>query len=616
MVKVQLINMPFADINRPALSLTQLKAVSKDVPVDMEIVYLNQDFGHYFGADLFQGIADQYTAGLGDWMFRELAFPEEPDNADAYLGRHFPFGDPKTKAFKQALLEKRAGLRDFLEGLISKYQIDDARLVGYTSMFSQNVACFALSKMLKEHNPKIITTMGGANCETPMGQEIAKGVSQIDFVFSGPALISFPRLLGHLLEDDMDACHRIPGVFSKKNVAQLGFRDLAGEELPIDEPVMLDYRSFITSFDENFPDLEEEKLLTMETSRGCWWGARSHCTFCGLNGETMAYRAMSPNLAIKQFESLFSYADDCSHFVTVDNILPQNYTKEVFPRLDPPPHIDLFYEVKADLSEEELALLSEKRVKRVQPGIESLATSTLKLMKKGTTAFGNIIFLRNCALYDVVPAWNLLMGFPGEGENVYQKYMEDLPLLVHLPPPSGVYPVRFDRFSPYFTKADTYKLALRPYEFYKYVYPLDETSLANLAYYFQDTNYSADYIKAMTRWIGKLRQPVHTWERLWKNSSETGQCHPYLYFKSPTTIYDSRSGEPLEFQISDVARRVLDTLDRPRGFSTLATLLKEIPNFDPAREIASLQDKGLVFQEGQRYLNLVFPRKGSKLIRT
>ena len=30
--------------------------------------------------------------------------------------------------------------------------------------------------------------------------------------------------------------------------------------------------------------------LTFETSRGCWWGQKHHCTFCGLNGEGMGYR--------------------------------------------------------------------------------------------------------------------------------------------------------------------------------------------------------------------------------------------------------------------------------------------------------------------------------------
>jgi magnesium-protoporphyrin IX monomethyl ester (oxidative) cyclase len=32
----------------------------------------------------------------------------------------------------------------------------------------------------------------------------------------------------------------------------------------------------------------------IESARGCWWGARSHCTFCGLNGATVAFRARAP----------------------------------------------------------------------------------------------------------------------------------------------------------------------------------------------------------------------------------------------------------------------------------------------------------------------------------
>jgi hypothetical protein len=37
-----------------------------------------------------------------------------------------------------------------------------------------------------------VTVLGGANCEVPMGRVLAKNLSPIDFVFSGPALHSFP----------------------------------------------------------------------------------------------------------------------------------------------------------------------------------------------------------------------------------------------------------------------------------------------------------------------------------------------------------------------------------------------------------------------------------------
>ncbi len=136
--------------------------------------------------------------------------------------------------------------------------------------------------------------------------------------------------------------------------------------------------------------------------------------------------------------------------------------------------MEIFYEVKADLNEEEIAVLAKSGVTQIQPGIEALATSTLKLMKKGTTVFQNLKLLKLCSLYGVQPHWNLLLGFPGESEETYRKYVEMLPLLTHLHPPSGAYPVRFDRFSPYYYQAESYGLDLRPLDFYALIYPFKE----------------------------------------------------------------------------------------------------------------------------------------------
>ena len=38
--------------------------------------------------------------------------------------------------------------------------------------------------------------------------------------------------------------------------------------------------------------------LLFQTSRGCWWGAKQHCTFCGLNGQGMAYRSKVPRYRV------------------------------------------------------------------------------------------------------------------------------------------------------------------------------------------------------------------------------------------------------------------------------------------------------------------------------
>ena len=49
--------------------------------------------------------------------------------------------------------------------------------------------------------------------------------------------------------------------------------------------------------------------LLIETSRGCWWGERNHCTFCGLNGSSMSFDEMAPGRALELFDGLFAYGE-------------------------------------------------------------------------------------------------------------------------------------------------------------------------------------------------------------------------------------------------------------------------------------------------------------------
>lgn len=608
MYKIALINMPFADVNRPALSLTQLKyVVEKDLPAKVDIHYLNQEFGLLFGDELYTRISTEYIKGLGDWIFRHLAFPEVEDNADKYLMRHFPMQDDESMRIKEQILSTRAGLSDALDDMITRFNLVEADLVGFTSMFSQNVASFALANKLKNINKDVVIVMGGANCETPMGEEIAHCVPQVDYVFSGPSTISFKALVENLVSGNVDRCNAIDGVFTHENVERGTIEKRIGKEKPLDEFIPLDYDGFVNSFDQNFPEQKHTKRLLFETSRGCWWGERSHCTFCGLNSESMNYRAMGKDVAVEQFESIFKYADSCHYFSSVDNILAQKYTRDVIPFINPPDNVSIFYEVKPSLKDHEIKLLADKKVDVVQPGIESLATSTLKLMKKGSNVFGNILFLKNSLRYGVTPEWNLLVGFPGEKEAVYKKYMNELPDLVHLPPPGGCFPVRFDRYSPYFNEAEDYGLNLVPYEFYSQIYPFSEESIRNLAYYFQDSNYTAEYAVEMWKWITPLTGAVYEWAHAWEKDSANKV--PELYFLDENTIHDSRYKEVREIKISSVTRRVLQALDKPRTMPSLVTTTFGLEGLDIDSEMAFFKESKLLFEEDEKYLSLVMDGK-------
>jgi len=621
MFRVSLVNMPFAALTTPSLALTQLRSVLRSMfgdRVSVEILYLNHELARVIGLELYDRIAssvDGQNSGLGEWFFRQAAFPGQADNAEEYLGRYYPRRDPDREALKRSILERRVAAAAALAESVERHGLDRAQVVGLTSVFFQNTASLALARAVKLCSPEVVTVMGGANCEWPMGEVLARSVEHVDYVVSGPGLRSFPQLVGRLLDGEAGLGEPIAGV----HAAGAGrWSDPAlrlGEELDIDAPVELDYDDFLDTFEMTFPEGGATPHLLFETSRGCWWGERSQCTFCGLNGLTMQHRAMSPDRAVELIQHLFRYSPRCRYFEAVDNLLPKSYVADVLPRLRTPANATVFYEVKANLTPDEVEALARAGVRRVQPGIESLATSTLRLMRKGTTAFTNLRFLASCAEHGVEPAWNLLVGFPGEAEEVYEKYERDLPLLRHLPPPMGVFPVRFDRYSPYFAEVESFGLDLRPYDFYGLVYPWPDEVLADLAYYFMDHAFEADYQAAMIRWIDRLRAAVGSWQTMWAGRDRTAA--PELRFVSdrPGLILDSRSGAPVEHEVGEHGQAVLALLDGPKPASTIARRLGGLPGFDAEATLRRLAELGLVFQEGDRYLSLVLAAGGGRLAR-
>jgi ribosomal peptide maturation radical SAM protein 1 len=603
--------MPFANFMAPSLALTQLKSAvlsqTYSSAVSVDLVYANQDFAKYLGFEAYEFISGSMQAlyaGLGDWLFRGVAFPALADNRPEYLGRFFWKKTQESALVASMLEHKSLHIQRYLEEIIDAYSLDTADIVGFSSMFMQNVASFALARLLKKRNPQIITVIGGANCEFPMGQVIADKIRDIDYVFSGPSLISLPSFIQCYLDDSLQKAVQIPGIFVSSKSYPLRNAATIGQELDINTPIELNYQEFYEKLSTLAIAPKEKPIYPFETSRGCWWGQRAHCTFCGLNGESMAYRSMSPERAVDQFSEMFSHADKYAVFQSVDNILPKNYLTDVLPRLSPPNNVMIFYEVKADLSEDQLLVLKRAGVRLIQPGIESLATSTLKLMRKGTTAPQNIRFLKHCTLYGISPAWNLLVGFPGEGADVYRRYLEVLPLLAHLRPPSGVFPVRFDRFSPYHRNSKDYALDLAPMDFYSLVYPFETNALKSFAYYFSDRNVLAEYSVAVAKWLPKLEKAVSQWKARWTPGN--GELAPTLHFRRDTeSVCDTRSGRLVEHHVGRLGIEVLDYLARGVNREEVLKTFSAASGNKITTIIADIQERGLLFEEGDRLLSLV-----------
>lgn len=610
MLTVALVNLPLAPAEVPSIGLTQIRAAAVrrlGATVTIDIHYVNQEFAQMLGFDRYRELAEGNTwTGLGDWFFRPAAFPEEPDNTDEYLGQ---FGIQPTDPRISDLLEIRRGISGWIAQAARARQLVTADVVGFTSMFSQNTAVLGMARYLKQVNPGVITMIGGANCEDPMGRVLAARAPQLDLVFSGPGTESFPEVLsrivsGHAGRMPARLAAGIPGVLAGaphsrpvRTVEAGGYpgqagpgrarvlvsvgprpdeqREIAGQETPIDGgPLVLDYDSFLEDWEERLGGTGREPTLLIETSRGCWWGQRHHCTFCGLNGTGMWFRSMAAERALDEINRAAGYYPRCRRIASVDNIMPHNYLTDLLPHVRLPPDVTLFYEVKANLRRGDVATLAKAGVRHVQPGVEALSTPVLKLMRKGTTAAQNVALLRYCAAYRVFPSWNLLIGFPGECEDYYAEYLRFLPALFHLPPPSGVYPVRFDRFSPYFTDPDAFGLELRPAPFYRLVYPFPEADLRDLAYFFHDVRGSQPFKQNVARWLSPLRDIVSAWRARWGNADSWDfPDRPVLRLSRAGAgwqMTDTRGGRPLVTPVDSRQFALLRECDRPRSRASLA----------------------------------------------
>jgi ribosomal peptide maturation radical SAM protein 1 len=326
---------------------------------------------------------------------------------------------------------------------------EDYAAVGFTSTFEQNIASLALAKRIKAAHPHVAIVFGGANWEGEMGQELHRQFRFVDYVCSGEADESFPRLAALILADGVDEATFPPGIVYRKDGRTIS----TGRAAPVRDMDALpipDFADYFRDWSGSSAAPVAAPVLQVETSRGCWWGDKSHCTFCGLNGATLMYRSKSARRALEEMQHL-SDRWQITQLDAVDNILDMRYFSDLLPALaaDGRPW-EIFWETKANLSRAQVATLRAAGVTTIQAGIESLSDRVLKLMRKGTSGLRNVQLLKWCREQEVAVGWHLLYGFPGETRQDYEHMFAMLPAIEFLHPPRSFGRIRMDRFSPYF----------------------------------------------------------------------------------------------------------------------------------------------------------------------
>jgi ribosomal peptide maturation radical SAM protein 1 len=606
--KVLLLSMPFGALERPALGLSLLKARLTEAGFSCDVRYLNFTFAEFIGQEDYQWICYElpYTAFVGDWSFTSALYGERPAADNQY------FDEVLRKTWRMSetdiarILRVRSLIEYFLQHCLAALPFNEYAIIGFTSTFEQNIASLALAKRIKAAHPEIRIVFGGANWEAEMGQELHRQFPFVDYVCSGEAEESFPVLVRRVLDgQSIDRSSEIPGIVyraANNESIYTGQADLIREMdlLPIP-----DFSDYFAGLEQCTVGAGIVPTLLFETSRGCWWGAKSHCTFCGLNGGTMAFRSKSPRRALDELEYL---ADrwQTEMVEAVDNILDMKYFNDMLPALARARRsLQLFYEVKANLSRRQIGLLREAGVSRIQPGIESMSDHILKLMRKGTTALRNIQLLKWCAEANITAEWNILYGFPGETEEDYRKMLELLPAIRHLRPPTACGPVRLDRFSPYYNAPAEFGLRdVRPIAAYTYLYPFEPQSLQKIAYYFD-----YDYERAVDP-RGYATEVIE-YAADWARNPERGTLYAVPRSDGALLLVDTRSVASLpQLTLSGLEREAYEYCDELRsGRSIVRRLRERFPATEFTDEqviefLDSLVANRLMIKDAENYLSL------------
>jgi ribosomal peptide maturation radical SAM protein 1 len=510
--------MPWASVNKPSLALGILReATIRKLPdADVKEIYGNLEYVDWLLARKDFDLTDydyysvtSYFQGCGDWIFSSALYGDpgwRVDEFEKYMGERT---DPERIA-QAVSLHKTAP--DFIGALAEQIIALEPDVVGFTTAFQQNTAALATAREIKRLRPGAATVFGGANCDGEQGETVHRNFPFVDFVVRGEGDVSFPELVERIGDDQQYAA--IPGLCWRRPDGGTMTNPMARAPLPPSAMVAPVFDQYFERFALSSARAWSEPRLVLESARGCWWGEKHHCTFCGLNGTFMQFRSKSPDTFVAELLASVK-RHKVLEISVVDNILDMSYLNSVLPAITQAGYdLRIHYEIKANMKRDKLRILRAAGISHVQPGIENLSSRVLKLMDKGVTGCLNVRLLRDAESSGIQSAWNYLFGFPAETDEDYYRVIEQFPALHHLVPPESVGDLMIERFSPYFNRPELGFGKVTPASSYRVIYDLPEQELYGLCYFF-DSEHRGISEEAARR----LREATDRWTRAYYDMS-------------------------------------------------------------------------------------------------
>ncbi|MGJ4948215.1 RiPP maturation radical SAM C-methyltransferase [Bradyrhizobium sp. HKCCYLS20291] len=531
--------MPWATTTRPSLALGILTSLCQEQQVPVRTLYANLDMSGMIGFEAAGRMSNERCLyGLSEHLFACDMFGADMLSSDTYLQALAELALPDK--FKD--LDYLRHLRDeivpaFLDALQARIVAARPTALGLSSTFNQVMGSLAIAARVKRVMPGVTVLAGGACFDDEMGQEYHRAMPGVlDHVFMGEAEAGFREFLSRHKKGE--STRGIPGVtwWEEGEVRLIQGGPLAD----LNDSPAPDYDDFFVERErvrEATGKVFNIEFIPFEGARGCWWGQKNHCVFCGINPSLMGFREKPVERVISEIVGL-AQRYRVVNLTASDYIVSRKHRRELFARLaELDLDIECFYEVRADLKKDEIREMRNAGVVKVQPGIESFSTELLRLMKKGTSRIRHVQFLRWAKEYGIHLSYNVLNGFPGEKAEWYADMAAFLPQIRHLQPPlHNVHRVEMHRFSPLFRSRD--ELGVDDYQLrqdYCFNFPDGFIDPLKIGYFF---SFSAGTVLDPDHYVGSLKATLSDWIDAHKTMSPP-QFH-YMIAPGFTRVVDNR----------------------------------------------------------------------------
>ena len=291
--RVLLVSMPFGALERPSLALGLLQAHCCRLGVACETRYLNFPFAERIGQGDYLWLCSDdvpYTAFVGDWLFGEALYGGAPGRrcrlsrrgAAAHMadGRGQPRpadADPQARRAVPRSVPAhdrvaRLHLRRLHVGVPAERRVAGARRAGQ-------------ARRARHHDRLRRRELGRRDGSRAAGAVplrrpgvLGRGRRIVSRGARGATKQGQPRRHPRRQRTGTTRRRATARPRASSTSTACRYRTSTPSSRSVNRAAWSAWR----------------RRSSSETARGCWWGERQHCTFCGLNGATMAFRSKTP----------------------------------------------------------------------------------------------------------------------------------------------------------------------------------------------------------------------------------------------------------------------------------------------------------------------------------